>query len=110
METVIKRPNGDAPAVGPRGTRLGVRDGKVGQGWQLFWDALSRTEYVQGQDLAEKIAGRLGIKATSIMAQVHRMAQDGYLERDHRKVDITMSRGGKTFPAQRSRTFYRIAS
>lgn len=109
MTDTTFRPNGDAPPSGPRGSALGARGGKVGQGWQMIWDGLSHTEYRQGQELAEKAAEALGIKTESLMAQLHRTAQEGILDRETRMVDINMTRGGSTFPAQRRRTFYRIA-
>jgi hypothetical protein len=101
-------PNGTAPASGPRGTRLGVRGGAVGQGWQMIWDQLSRHAWLEGQTVSEEVAAELSIQPTSMIALLHRMAAEGILERTLMPVDTQVVKNGKTFPAKRNRAHYRI--
>jgi hypothetical protein len=103
-------PNGTAPASGPRGTRLGVRGGKVGQGWQKIWDQLSRQAWTEGQTVSEQVAHELDIQPASMIALLHRMAAEGILERTLMPVDTQVVKNGKTFPAKRNRAHYRIAA
>jgi hypothetical protein len=85
-------PNGTAPASGPRGTRLGVRGGKVGQGWQMIWDQLSRSTWTEGQTVSEQVAHELNIQPASMIALLHRMAAEGILERQLQQVDTYVVR------------------
>lgn len=111
----MTHPNGTAPASGPRGTRLGVRGGKVGQGWQMIWDRLNRHTWLEGQTAAEEVAHSLDIQPTSMIALLHRMAAEGILERTLKPVDTEVFKktkrhpDGKLFPAKRNRAHYRIA-
>lgn len=109
METQT-HPNGTAPPSGPRGTRLGVRGGAVGQGWQMIWDRLDRHEWLEGHSVCEQVAAELSLQPTSLTALLHRMAQEGILERTLKHVDTEVVKNGKTFPAKRNRAHYRIAA
>jgi Mn-dependent DtxR family transcriptional regulator len=107
---VSTHPNGAAPA----GTRykLGGKGGKVAQAWQYVWDRLT-TEWQDGKELAAEAADTFQIAEISVLAHLHRMAAEGLV--DHEKQDVIVevtrtSKAGKrsTFPAQRTRTHYRL--
>jgi hypothetical protein len=112
METMT-HPNGTAPTagLGPRGTTLGVRGGKVGQGWQAMWDRLDRRAWTEGWAVATKVAEELGgVAPSSLVHILHRMAAQGVLEHEKIAVDTLITKGGVTRPGKRQRTHYRIAA
>lgn len=105
-----KHPNGTAPA----GTRykLGGKGGKVAQAWQYVWDRLT-TEFQDGKELAAEAAEAHGIAEISVLAHLHRMAAEGIVDHEKRKVIVDVTRTSKagkisTFPAERTRTHYRL--
>jgi len=106
-------PNGTAPTagLGPRGTRVGSRGGKVGQGWQLIWDRLKRDTWTEGWAVAEQAAEDLGgVKASSLVHILHRMAAQGVLEHTKLPVATEITKDGVTRTGHRNRTHYRIGA
>jgi hypothetical protein len=108
--TVSTHPNGTAPA----GTRykLGGKGGKVAQAWQYVWDRLT-TEWQDGKELAAEAADTFQIAEISVLAHLHRMAAEGLVDHEKRDVIVEVTRTSKagkvsTFPAQRTRTHYRL--
>lgn len=110
-ETTIKlRPNGDAPS----GSRyaLGAKGGRVASAWQHMWDRLSRTQWMDGVDLAMETATLTGLKYNTLAVHLQRMAAEGFLEYEIRLVDVPVERvfNGKVskFIAPRRHAHYRI--
>ena len=99
-------PNGTAPS-GTR-YRMGAKGGVVARAWQYVWDRLSTTEHRDAILLADEAAEKFGIKAASVRAHMYAMVREGVLETALREVTTTVTRYGKSFPAKRMRTFYRI--
>lgn len=99
-------PNGPAPAGDA--FRMGARHGKTAQAWQLVWDRLSETEYLDGIELAQTAAEAVGIKDISVMAHMRLAAREGYLETENRIVTVPVCKFGQRYEAGRKRTFYRI--
>ena len=105
MTTV--HPNGQAPD-GVR-YKLGAKGGKVAQAWQYVWDRLNTTDWQDSNALADEAGKKFKILPDSVLAHLHRMRKEGFLEHEIRSVATEVTRGGRTFTASRKRTHYRIA-
>jgi len=113
METL---PNGKAPTPplteGSRTYQQGAKGGKVSTAWQWMWDNLSKTEYTEGRELAERAAARFELKQSTMLAQLSRMARARVLEVELRSLPIQVQRtvNGKqsSYPSRQKHAFYRI--
>jgi len=84
-------PNGGYPTKGK----------KLGPAWSAIWRKLNRAnDYLDGRELADDIAPKHDLMASTLVALLSRAAKAGVLEKEQRHVQST--RG------LRRRTFYRI--
>lgn len=116
MTVTTERPNGPAPAA--LAGNKGNKGGRVAQAWQYVWDNLDREQWTGGQDIAARAAARYGLKATSVLTHIIRMAGEGHIEVDYKKAPrpvhrtVTLKDGTKrdtTYMANHECSFYRIA-
>lgn len=112
-------PNGQAPSSAKY--QVGAKGGMVAQAWQYIWDNLSAEEFQDGTALVEDAARRFGwrptepgepaigkLKPQSIMAHLHRMAAEGFIEAKNQPVETVVLRHGKQHGAKRQRAHFRI--
>lgn len=99
-------PKGGYPTKGKR----------LGPAWESIWRALERADdFLDGKELAETVAGKTGLTASTLTALMSRAAAADILEKDSRPVKVTVNMAkSKTYPkgmaitSTRTRTFYRI--
>jgi Mn-dependent DtxR family transcriptional regulator len=88
---------------------VGAKGGKVALAWQYIWDRLNKQEYKDGAALCREAAEKFNIQPLSIQSHLHRMASEGILETEARKMKTTVTRNGIEHQATRARTHFRIA-
>lgn len=99
-------PRGGYPSKGKR----------LGPAWESIWRALERAnDFLDGKELAEKVAGKTGLTASTLTALMSRAAAADILEKDSRPVTVQVELArskthpkGKVINSTRTRTFYRI--
>lgn len=110
--TLITVPAPDFPGGRPgQDTGYPSKGKKLGPAWQQIWDRLRMSsDAVDGKELADAVAPDYDLAPATLVGLLSRAALAGVLDKEHRSVQTTITRKGKTTPATRTRTFYRIKS
>lgn len=89
---------------------LGSRGGRVGEAWRDAWKMLSRGEWVNADEIADKVGPANDMKPESVRKMLSFVEGQGFIIKEYRLHPVTVRRLGTEFPSRRQRVWYRVSA